>query len=252
MKFDKLVNLILEGIDSGSSNGIAFRKANNGTDIGCCIGVKHGSTPTLSEDLIKRIKAMNGGKLSGAFAEGADKDPINPILTQIKIKRAGNWDKVLEDKNKGARNPKYNSVYIFMQSDVESNPNYVGKFKGKTIREAITNWLKTNTGNIPVDAIDDIAKAGFGEYLDKPFSIELLKDLFEKLNNTVYVPPNYELNPKSFFGAKMEKIEEERNQSLFNCMANGGVAFAGAGHLTELKKQFPNDIELLDAEKTII
>jgi hypothetical protein len=250
MKFDKMVNLILEELGSGSSNGIAFRKA-NGTDTGCCIGVKHGYTPKLSKELIERIKKMNGSELSGAFAEGADLDPIDPILQAIGIKRAGNWDKVLEVKDKGARDPRYNSVYIFMQSNVESNPNYVGKFKGKTIGEAITNWLKTNKGNIPTTAVNDIAKAGFKDYLNKPFSVDLLKELFQKLEDTVYVPPKFALNPKSFFGTKMEKIEEERNQSLFNCMANGGVAFAGAGHLTELKEQFPNDIELLDAGKSI-
>jgi hypothetical protein len=37
----------------------------------------------------------------------------------------------------------------------------------------------------------------------------------------------------------MHAIEEERNQTIYNLMGEGGCCFAGAGHLIELKQQFP-------------
>jgi hypothetical protein len=256
MKFDRLVESLLNDLlleDSGSSNGIAFRK-NGNTDVGCCIGVKHNTTPKLSPKLINRIKNMNGGNLSKGFQEGAGRDKIDPILNQLGIKGDGNWDTRLGNEG-GTRNPKYSSVYLFMAFDTDGNPNNINKFKGDTIEEALRNWINTNKGNIMQSAIDDIKKADRGiyaKYLSQPFSSEKLNELFTHLQNSVYPPPKYQLNPKSFFGEKMYHIEEERNQSLYDCMDNGGVAFAGAGHLTELKDQFKDKIELLDTNKTIL
>jgi len=235
---------------AGSSKGIAFRKDSRGNDIGVAIGVEHGITPELSEQLINRIRAIKG--IRGAFTEGADRDPIDPILDKLGIKRAGNWDELLGN-NKGAQNPNFNSVYIFMQSDVEGNANHVSTFSGKTIREAILTWKNAKIMNINVKkAIQDIEEAGFGKYLDKPFSKELMSNFLQKMSDTVYVPPSYQLNTKSYFGAKMNAIEHERNISLFNCM-NRGVVFTGAGHLTELAnmKEFNPYIELLDADKAV-
>jgi len=235
---------------AGSSKGIAFRKDSKGNDVGAAIGVEHGVTPELSDDLIFRIKSIKG--LKGAFTEGADRDPIDPILERIGIKKVGNWDELLGN-DKGARNPKYNSVYIFMQSNVKGNSNHPSTFSGKTIEDAILNWKNAESSNINVEkAIEDIKTAGFGEYLAKPFSEELMGKFLQKMEDTVYVPPRYQLNPKSFFGTKMNAIEHERNISLFNCM-DRGIAFTGSGHLTELAsmEKFKPFIQLLDANKAV-
>jgi hypothetical protein len=45
------------------------------------------------------------------------------------------------------------------------------------------------------------------------------------------------------------KLEEERNQTIYDLMKQGGCCFAGAGHLIELKQQFPN-LEII-GEKNI-
>ena len=234
----------------GTSNGIAFRKKDN-IDIGCCIGVKHGATPTLSKQVIQRILNIKPS-LSGAYEEGAGGDPIQPILGRLGIKVIGNWDQPLIQADKGARNPLYSSVYLFMQFDHDANPNSIKNFNGTTIRDAITKWISTNKGNIQMSALEDIKKAGFGDSLDQPFTPQRLRELFTSLQDSVYPPSkNYELEPNSYFGSKMYHIEYERNKSLYNCIANGGVAFAGAGHLTDLKQQYPDDIELIDADKTV-
>jgi hypothetical protein len=36
-----------------------------------------------------------------------------------------------------------------------------------------------------------------------------------------------------------QSIEDERNQTIYDLMKNGGVSIAGEGHIDELKQQFP-------------
>jgi len=248
MLFDRLVESIING-DAGSSNGIAFRKDSQGNDIGVCIGVHHGKTPTLSDKLLTRIKNIKG--LVGGYSEGVGRDPIQPILNALGLKEVGNWDTRIEKVGKGAKNPNYNTVYTFMAFDTKGNPNNIENFNGTTIEDAIRKYPGARGAGINMDnAIKDIKAAGFGEQLSMPFSSQLLKDLFTKLQDSVYPPPTYRLNIDSFFGQKMHALELERNESLYQCM-NRGVAFAGAGHLDELEEQFPDTIELLDKDRTI-
>jgi hypothetical protein len=171
-------------------------------------------------------------------------------LNALGLKEVGNWDTRIEKIGKGARNPNYNTVYTFMAFNTPGNPNNIKNFNGTTVEDAIRKYPGASGAGINMDnAIKDIKAAGFEEYLAKPFNPNLLNVLFSKLSDSVYPPPAYQLNTKSYFGQKMHAIELERNESLYQCI-NRGVAFAGSGHLNELEEQFPNTIELLDRDKT--
>jgi hypothetical protein len=258
MIFKELYNLILEDKERPESNrGIIFRTKGSET-VGCCIGVAHGEDIWLSEKMIERMRGIQNLRF---YAEGvAAKDPSKeqgmlPFLEEhfpdARLEPYS-WDEITEEANLGTANERYNVVYTFMQHrfnniidnydydegtmlEAMARPkDYFPKNSPKGFDERL-RWLKKH-----------MKRAGFYDELNQPYDKNRLLEIMDEMEYSVY--PDQEFpNTSTYFGGLMHEIERERNQTIYNLMRNGGCCFAGAGHLVELKQQFP-ELEIIDED----
>jgi len=254
MYFDLLVEEILNNNTTSYANqGIVFLDSK-----GCCIGVEHGKSIDISQDLIDRIKKIPNLKF---YAEGvAAKDPSKEpgMMPFIEKNFPGytvqgqSWDEITENQNKGTANKNLNIVYVFMQHEYNKLINQYDYTKG-TMLDALakpkTYWPK----NSPRDYNErkqwltyHMRKAGFYDRLEQPYNREELIGILDEMEKSVYPPGQQFPDTSTYFGQLMHSLEEERNQTIHDLMGEGGCCFAGSGHLIELKQQFPNltDIDL--------
>lgn len=260
---EKYEQVLEQSKESFANQGIIFRQ-NAAKDTGCCIGVKHGRKIHLSKDLIERINNMSNLKF---YAEGsAGKNPQDepgmlPFL-QTNFPKANieseSWDDITEKKGKGAANTKYNVIWTFMQHrfnkiidwytargtmlDAMARPNKKDFPAGSpSSYEERLEWLTMH-----------MKEAGFYKVLNKPYDRDEFLKIMDQMENSVY--PKSRQFPKgqqfpdtsTYFGKMALIVEEERNQTIYDLMGEGGCCFAGSGHLIELKQQFPklNPIDL--------
>ena len=250
MGFYNTVRLILEqNIQTRVDKGIVFRG-----NAGCCIGVEHGKGIQLSQNIIDRIKQIPNVKFyaEGVAAKDYGKEPgMIPFMQENGLNypiQKLSWDDITEKKNKGTANIKYNVVYIFMQHEYNKIIDQYA-YEDGTMLDALsrpaTHWPK----NSPKDygkrlqwIVYHVKKAGFYDKLNQPYAKDKLFNLLTEMESTVY--PNGQEHPdtSTYFGQLMHKLEQERNQTIYDLMGIGGCCFAGAGHLVELKQQF-SDLE---------
>jgi hypothetical protein len=83
-------------------------------------------------------------------------------------------------------------------------------------------------------------KAGFFDDLNQSYSRNKLLKIMDEMELTVYPKGQEFPDTSTYFGKMAHKLEEERNQTIYDLMKTGGCCFAGAGHLIELKHQFAN------------
>jgi hypothetical protein len=242
--------------EGGSTFKVVFRKDGD-KDIGACIGIKHGGTINLPKEVIERIKKIDNLKFyaEGSAAKNPDDEPgmmkfINKKFSGYGIE-SKSWDDITEEKKKGVGNPDYNINYVFMQHEYNHYiDNYT--YSDGTMLDALARTTRPEfPPNSPTNPKEreswltkHMDKAGFLGDLKKPYDKDELFDLLTKMEETVY-PPNQNVpNLNTYFGKMQQKIEEERNQTIYDLMANGGVSIAGDGHVDELKEQFP-DLEFI-------
>ena len=259
MDFNGLVNLVLEQKNTHAKWGIVFRKK-GGKDVGCCIGVKHGKSITLSNDLLERIKNIPNLKFyaEGVAAKDYSKEPgMVPFIEKNNFKQPIqklSWDEITENKGKGTANLNNNIVYVFMQHEYNKIIDQYTKNTKGTMLDALseprTHWPK----NSPKDPAErkkwltrHMKKAGFFDRLNQPYNKKALFDLMTEMELSVYPKGQQYPDTSTYFGKMQHLIEEERNQTIYNLMGNGGCCFAGSGHLIELKQQF-TDLEIIDED----
>lgn len=256
MQFNNMVVSLLEGYSSISANrGIVFRE-----NKGCCIGVEHGKNIRISKDLIERIKNIPNLKFyaEGVAAKQPEKEPgmmpfMNKNFPGVMLEKLS-WDEITEAKNKGAGNPRYNVVYLFMQHKYNKTIDLYTYTNGTMLealaRPKIKNWPNNSPQNYE-ERLAWITKhmkaAGFYEKLNRPYNRNKLYKLLTEMEYSVYPNQQYP-DTNTYFGNFQQKLEEERNKTIYDLMGQGGCCFAGAGHLIELKQQFPN-LEIIDEER---
>jgi hypothetical protein len=247
---EKAYELVLEKRENYASRGIVFR-TRRGKDVGCCIGVRHKQNFTLSKDLVERIKQIQNLKF---YAEGsAGKNPydepgmvkaMEDYFSDAKLQRES-WDDITEKEGKGSANLKGNIVFTFMQHKVNKVIDWY-PYKEGTMLEAMAKPSKKNFPKGSPQKFEErlewltkhMKRAGFYDQLNRPYNKNKFSNILDLLEYSVY--PDHEFPDKStYFGKLMHAIEEERNQTIYNLMGEGGCCFAGAGHLIELKQQFP-------------
>jgi len=257
MKFEQLYTILLESFQA--KWGIVFRKKGN-IDTGCCIGVKHGKQISASKEIIERIKQIPNLKFyaEGIAAQKPNAEPgmmpfINKNFDGAKIEKLS-WDEITEKNNKGTGNVKYNVVYTFMQHRFNKTIDRYPYTKG-TMLEALA---KPNIKNFPINSpqsfeerlewlTQHIKKAGFYDKLNQPYDKNKLLKIMDDMEYTVYPDQEYP-DESTYFGQMQHKLEEERNQTIYDLIGNGGCCIAGAGHLIELKRQF-SDLEIIDEDR---
>lgn len=247
---EKAYELISEKKENYASRGVVFR-TRRGKDVGCCIGVRHKQNFTLSKDLVERIKQIPNLKF---YAEGiAAKTPhaepgmvkaMGDYFVDGKLERKS-WDDLTEEQGKGSANPKGNIIFTFMQHKVNEVIDWY-PYKEGTMLEAMA---KPNKKNFPKGSpqkfeerlewlTKHMKRAGFYDKLNQPYNKNKFTNILDDLEYSVY--PDRQFPDKStYFGKMAFYIEEERNQTIYDLMGEGGCCFAGSGHLIELKQQFP-------------
>lgn len=242
---------IYEAKESYANKGVVFRKKGN-NDIGCCIGVDHVGSIKLSKDLIERIKNISGLKFyaEGIAAKDYSAEPgMIPFIQQhLKgyIIEPESWDEITEKIGKGTANPN-NNIYWMFANHEENNliETRYSKHTEGTILDALAN-ATSFPKNVPTDKdkrrewiVYNLSQAGFSNTLKQKYSLPLLKKLMIDVEYSVY-PGQQHPDTSTFLGKQVYKAELERNQTIYDLMSSGGCCFAGAGHLIELKQQFPN------------
>lgn len=244
--------LIVEKKENYASRGIIFR-TNRGKDAGCCIGIRHKQNITLSADVVERIKQIPNLKF---YAEGsAAKNPydepgmvksMKEYFPDGRLERKS-WDELTEDQGKGSANPKGNIIFTFVQHKVNKYISDRYPYKEGTILEAMA---KPNVKNFPKGSpqkfeerlewlTKHMKRAGFYDQLNMPYNKNKFLNILDLMEYSVY--PDQQFPDKStYFGKMAQIIEDERNQTIYDLMGDGGCCFAGSGHLIELKQQFPN------------
>ena len=252
---EEAYKLIYEKKEDYASRGIIFRTI-RGNDVGCCIGVRHKQNFTLSRDLVERIKQIPNLKFyaEGSAAKNPNDEPgmvkaMNNYFSNAKLQRES-WDDITEKQGKGSANPKGNIIFTFMQHRANKVIDWY-PYKNGTMLEAMA---KPNIKNYPKGSPQKFEErlqwltkhmkpAGFYDQLNMPYNRNKFLNILDLLEYSVY--PDQEFPDKStYFGKLTQIIEEERNQTIYDLMGDGGCCFAGAGHLIELKQQFP-DLEII-------
>ena len=240
--------------DVKSSKKIVFRKQGD-KDIGACIGIPHGGIINLSNDIIERIKKIPNLHFyaEGSAAKNPNDEPnmmpfINKNFPNYGIE-SKSWDDITEENNKGIANPNNNIVYTFMQ---HAYNDYVGKYYSShtngTMLDAMANSSRPefppNSPKSPDERLNwltnHMKKAGFYDKLNKPYDKNTLIKIMDEMENSVYPNGQETPNTSTYFGKMQQEIENERNQTIYDLMGDGGVCIAGEGHVDELKQQFPN------------
>jgi len=167
------------------------------------------------------------------------------------------WDDITEDNDKGVANPKYNVVYTFMQHRYNKYIDWYSYDEG-TMLDAMAKpdfgdheRFPKNSPRSFYDRLEWLSghmkKAGFYHKLNKPYSRKKLLEIMDEMEWSVY-PDQNSPDTESYFGKMQQKIEEERNSTIYDLMKKGGCCFAGSGHLVELKEQFPN-LEIIEPDE---
>jgi hypothetical protein len=167
------------------------------------------------------------------------------------------WDDITEDNDKGVANPKYNVVYTFMQHRYNKYIDWYSYDEG-TMLDAMAKpdfgdheRFPKNSPRSFSDRLEWLSghmkKAGFYHKLNKPYSRKKLLEIMDEMEWSVY-PDQNSPDTESYFGKMQQKIEEERNSTIYDLMKKGGCCFAGSGHLVELKEQFPN-LEIIEPDE---
>ena len=265
---EKYEQVLEQSKGSSANQGIIFRQ-NSAKDTGCCIGVKHGRKIHLSKDLIERINKIPNLKF---YAEGsAGKNPKDepgmlPFL-QTNFPEASienhSWDDITEKKGEGSANTKYNVIFVFMQHRFNKIINWYTA-RG-TMLDAMARPIANKNKDWPRGSPSSyeerlewltmhMKKAGFYDALNKPYDRDEFLKIMDQMEGSVYpksrqFPKGQQFPDTSTYFGKMAKIvEDQRNQTIYDLMGEGGCCFAGSGHLIELKQQFPK-LNTIDLDK---
>lgn len=256
---EECYQFVCEARENYANRGIVFFKRGD-KDFGCCIGVEHGAGIKLSKDLVERISKIDNLKFiaEGSAAKRPQDEPgmlpfLNKEFPQAKLENKS-WDEITEEENKGTANSKYNVIYTFIQHRYNKVIDWHPYTKG-TMLEALAKPNKKFPKNSPFNFQERLEwlsfhmkKAGFYNKLNQPYNRNELLKIMDEMEYTVY--PNQQFpDTSTYFGKLAIKLENERNQTIYNLMKDGACCFAGAGHLIELKHQFP-DLEII-GEKNI-
>lgn len=256
MTFEKIVNILLEQLNTKTyaNNGIVFKG-----NTGCCVGVDHVGPIELSSNLIERIKNIPNLRFYAEGVAGKDNSAEPGMMPFIQQNFKGyrveseSWDDITEKNGKGTANPN-NNIYWMFANHKENNlikTRYSNYTKG-TILDALVN-ATVFPKNVPKDKAErkewivyNLSKAGFSNILNQRYSLPVLQKFMADVEYSVY--PNQQFpDTNTFLGKQVHIAELERNQTIYNLMSRGGCCFAGAGHLIELKHQFP-DLEIIDEQ----
>lgn len=246
---------IYEAKESYANRGVVFRKKGN-NDIGCCIGVAHGKSIKLSRDLIERIGKIPDLKFiaEGSAAKNPENEPGMPKFLEREFPEAKlekkSWDEITEEQDKGSANAKCNIIFIFMQHRYNKVIDWYPYTKG-TMLDALARPNNKFPKNSPFTYKERLEwltfhmkKAGFYNKLNQPYNRSKLLKIMDEMEETVYPQGQQFPDTSTYFGKLAIKIENERNQTIYNLMRQGACCFAGAGHLVELKHQFP-ELEII-------
>jgi len=255
---EEAYQLIYETRENYANRGIVFLKKND-KDYGCCIGVKHGASIKLSKDLIERISKITNLKFyaEGSAAKRPQDEPgmlpfLNTHFPEAKLEKKS-WDEITEEQDKGTANSKYNVVYVFVQHRYNKVIDWYPYTRG-TMLEALARPNKKFPKNAPTiynERIEWLSihmkKAGFYDKLNQPYNRNKLLKIMDEMEYSVYPDKQFQ-DTSTYFGKLAHKLEEERNKTIYNLMKIGGCCFAEAGHLVELKHQFP-ELEIIEEKK---
>jgi hypothetical protein len=255
ISLEEAYKLVHEAKEQYANRGIVFLKKGS-KDAGCCIGVKHGANIKLSKDLIERISNITNLNF---YAEGSaakrpqDEPGMLPFLNKefpgTKLEKKS-WDEITEEQNKGTANSKYNVIYTFIQHRYNKVIDWYPYIKG-TMLEALAKPNIKFPKNSPTNFQERLEwlsfhmkKAGFFDKLNQPYNRNKLLKIMDEMEETVYPKGQQFPDTSTYFGKLAIKLENERNQTIYNLMRQGACCFAGAGHLIELKHQFP-ELEII-------
>ena len=91
-------------------------------------------------------------------------------------------------------------------------------------------------------------EAGFYDALNKPYSRRKLLKIMDQMEASCYPKGQQFPDTSTYFGKMAKIVEDQRNQTIYDLMGEGGCCFAGSGHLIELKQQFPK-LNTIDLDK---
>ena len=267
---EKYEQVLEQSKESSANQGIIFRQ-NSAKDTGCCIGVKHGDPIEVSEDLIEKIKNIPNLKF---YAEGsAGKNPKDEpgMLPFLQTNFPGasiegqSWDDITEDKGEGSANKECNVIFTFMQHGFNKIIDWYTADAEGTMLDAMARPIANKDKDWPRGSPSSyeerlkwltmhMKKAGFYDALNKPYDRDEFLKIMDQMEGSVY--PKSRQFPKgqqfpdtsTYFGKMALIVEEERNQTIYDLMGEGGCCFAGSGHLIELKQQFPK-LNTIDLDK---
>jgi heat shock protein HspQ len=206
--------------------------------------------------LIERIENIPNLKFyaEGSAAKNPEDEPgmvsfMKDSFPNYRLEKRS-WDELTEEKNHGSANPLYNVVFTFLQHRYNKTIDLYTEDKG-TMLEAMAKPNKRFPKNSPLAFKERLKwltyhmkKAGFYDSLNQPYNKNKMLKIFDEMEETIYPGKQQYPNTRSYFGKLAFKTEMQRNQMIYNLMQKGGCCFAGAGHLIELKQQFPN-LELI-------
>jgi len=250
---EKYEQVLEQSKGSSANQGIIFRQNSDKEDTGCCIGVKHGGSIKVSEDLIERIKKISNLKF---YAEGsAGKRPqdepgmlafLQTNFPEANIERES-WDDITEKKGEGSANTKYNVIFVFMQHRFNKIIDWYTA-RG-TMLDAMARPIASKNKDWPTGSPSSyeerlewltmhMKKAGFYDALNKPYSRRKLLKIMDQMEDSAYPKGQQFPDISTYFGKMTKIVEDQRNQTIYDLMGEGGCCFAGSGHLIELKQQF--------------
>jgi hypothetical protein len=91
-------------------------------------------------------------------------------------------------------------------------------------------------------------EAGFYDALNKPYDRDEFLKINDQMEASCYPKGQQFPDTSTYFGKMAKIIEDQRNQTIYDLTGKGGCCFAGAGHLIELKQQFPK-LNTIDLDK---
>ena len=251
-RIKSMMGLIIEEKEIEKSNSKVIFRKDGDKDIGACIGIAHGGEIYLPQIILDRIKNIDNLHFiaEGNAAKNPEKEPgmmkfINKNFPGYGIEKKS-WDEITEDENKGVGNPDFNVVYTFMQHAYNNYIDYYS-YSGGTMLDAMAQTTRPsfppNSPSEPNERKEWLTfymkKAGFLDKLKQPYDKEMLFKLLTEMEESVYPKGQQVPNTDTYFGKMQQSIEDERNQTIYDLMKNGGVSIAGEGHIDELKQQFP-------------
>lgn len=203
------------------------------------VGVDHGITPSLPNDVVKKIKTI--GDKYGYWYEGGggDKEVVKLLFGNVEYK--GSWDAKISDLK-----PQNPSVYVYtLFSNIKENDTIekVMKGKGDTVFQKALSSYKTWAHDMIVNKSEKefktlltkfIKHLGENYYEDSQMkgTLENVRSFLSSVEDDMW--DNWpEGNGPAFEMAYAANIERDAN--LVNSIREG-VFFTGMGHIVLLKK----------------